>query len=55
MKGIYMAPVVYISVDWDYCIVLPCCFIHFINKENKVDLLIFFWSYVGQRQIMVLI
>lgn len=35
MKLICMAPVVYISVDWNYCIV---CFIHFINKENKVDL-----------------
>lgn len=36
MTGISMAPVVYISVDWDYFIVLLCCFIHCINKENKV-------------------
>jgi len=47
-----MAPVVYISVDWDYFIVLLCYFSHFINKENKVGFfgsLLFFFKLCGSE------
>lgn len=47
-----MAPVVGISVDWDYYIALLYCFIHF-NKKNKDSFLcvLLFGDFMRVRDI----